>query len=151
MCTASLIDRPSFTPDPSLLEIMSFRPSSPTQSSADSISSNGSVTVYIDDDCIDEEKLHLRLCRVYGIPQVEYHWHKNQYIVPDMPRDLNKVSPAAVLLDDRNANFIAAGTRLSLLVALNRSRYSTDVLRFLFPSTLWNKMGFLEDIRSTLM
>jgi len=135
VCTASLFDRPSFTPDPALLEIMSFRSSSPILSSADSISSNRSVTVYIDDDCVDEEKLHLRLCRVYGIPQVEYHWHRNQYIVPDMPRDLNKVGPAAVLLHDRYANFVAAGTRLSLLVALNRSRSSTDLLRLRFSSS----------------
>lgn len=158
VCTASLVDYPSFTPGPTLLEIMSSRSSSPTPSSADSISSNSSVTVYIDDDCVDEEKLHLRLCRVYGIPQVEYHWHRNQYIVPDMPRDLNKVSPAAVLLHDRNANSVTARTRLSLLVSTEqesiqhkRPPFTLFFLRrrveLFRVDLMWNKIGLLEDIK----
>jgi hypothetical protein len=67
------------------------RSSSPTPSLTNLLQHDGSWTVKVDDLYIDEEKLQLRLHRIYD-HKVSYSWHLNEYVIENAPRAMTEVS-----------------------------------------------------------
>jgi hypothetical protein len=69
---------------------MASRSTSPRPSLINSLERNGSWTTRLDDQFIDEEKLPLRLSRIYR-DRVEVSWHLSQYVIANAPRPLTEV------------------------------------------------------------
>ena len=63
---------------------------SPHSSFTNFLERNGSWTSRLDDQFIDEEKLPLRLDRIYR-DHVKVSWHLSQYVIANAPRPLTEV------------------------------------------------------------
>ena len=79
------------------------RSSSPTPSLKNQLQPDGTWTIRLDDQYIDEEKLPYRLKRIFS-EDIDAKWESNQWVIRDAPRKFLEVSGHDTKIGKNHAN-----------------------------------------------